>query len=284
MDATPSGPAAYIPTVLSHLQRHLDAPLRLAALSTVAGVSASHLQRGFRQATGHSPAQRVRLLRLKRASIRLVFEPGRSITDIALEAGYQNAESFSRAFRRHLGQSPREFRRAPGWPQWRALFTFPSSLEPPPMQVEIVDFPETRVAAVEHLGATANVYDSTRRLIEWRRNNRVPPEGHATYGVHYDLRTHAESGYRIDICVAYRRDIAPNPQGVVAKIIPGGRCARVRHVGSREHIPVVQPLFTEWLPQSGEQRRDFPLFFHYVNVGPDLAEHDMITDVYLPLR
>jgi AraC family transcriptional regulator len=53
---------------------------------------------------------------------------------------------------------------------------------------------------------------------------------------------------------------------------------------SREYIPVVAPLFNEWLPKSGEQLRDFPLFFHYVNVGPGVAEQDMITDIYLPLR
>ena len=152
------------------------------------------------------------------------------------------------------------------------------------MQVEIVDFPETRVAAIEHLGSTANVYDSTRKLIEWRIQNRASPENHRTYGVHYDLRTHAQGGYRIDMCVSFDREITPNPQGVVAKIIPGGRCARVRHKGSREHIPVVTPLFTEWLPSSGEQLRDFPVFFHYVNVGPNVNEHEMLTDVYLPLR
>ena len=30
---------------------------------------------------------------------------------------------------------------------------------------------------------------------------------------------------------------------------------------------------------------DFPeTFFHYVNVGPSVKEHEMVTDVYLPLR
>ena len=151
------------------------------------------------------------------------------------------------------------------------------------MQVDIVDFPDTRVAAIEHSGSSAGVYDSTRKLIEWRIANRVPPQGHATYGVHHDLRTHADSGYRVDICVAYDREVPPNPQGVVAKVIPGGRCARVRYTGSREHIPVVQPLFTEWLPASGERLRDFPVFFHYVNVGPGVQDHEMVTDVYLPI-
>lgn len=151
------------------------------------------------------------------------------------------------------------------------------------MQVEIVTFPETRVAAVEHLGSSENVDDTTQKLIAWRIENRVPPDTHHTYGIHYDLRPHAETAYRIDICVSYDREIAPNPHGVVPKVIPGGRCARVRYQGSREHIPVVTPLLTEWLPNSGEQLRDFPLFFHYVNVGPNVAAHEMITDIYVPL-
>ena len=43
-------------------------------------------------------------------------------------------------------------------------------------------------------------------------------------------------------------------------------------------------LYEDWLPASGESLRDFPIFFHYVNVGPNVREEDMITDVYLPLR
>lgn len=270
--------------LLAYIHAHLDEPLRLATLSEYSGLSPFHLQRAFKKATGHSPLRRIQLLRLKRASMRLAFQPWVSVTDIAFEAGYQNAESFTRVFVERMGQSPLNFRRTPDWPKWRALFTFPTSMEQPPMNVEIVEFPETRVAAVEHLGSTANVYESTRKLIEWRIQNRVPPEGHRTYGVHHDMRTHAESGYRMDICVSFDREVKPNPQGVVAKVIPGGRCARVRYQGSREYIPVVAPLFTEWLPASGEQLRDFPVFFHYVNVGPNVAEHEMITDVYLPLR
>ena len=29
---------------------------------------------------------------------------------------------------------------------------------------------------------------------------------------------------------------------------------------------------------------EFPILFHYVNVGPEVKDHEMITDVYLPLR
>ena len=72
-------------------------------------------------------------------------------------------------------------------------------------KVEIVNFPDTAVAAGSSTrGLSATVYESTRKLIEWRCANRVPPDSAATYGVHHDPRTHAETGYRIDICIGLR--------------------------------------------------------------------------------
>jgi DNA gyrase inhibitor GyrI len=42
-------------------------------------------------------------------------------------------------------------------------------------------------------------------------------------------------------------------------------------------------LYEKWLPVSSEKLRAFPIFFHYVNVGPNVQADEMITDVYLPL-
>ena len=66
--------------------------------------------------------------------------------------------------------------------------------------------------------------------------------------------------------------------------MPGARCARARDVGSRSNKKAAAYLYETWLPQSGESPGNFSIFFHYVNVGPDVREEDMITDVYLPLR
>jgi len=153
------------------------------------------------------------------------------------------------------------------------------------MTVQIVDFPETKVAAIEHHGPPQMEHQTVRKLIEWRLANRLPPERHRSYGVHYnDPRTTPPGDYRADFCISVEDDIAANPQGVVNKIIPGGRCALVRHLGSRENVSAAAYIYEVWLPSSGEALRDFPIFFHYVNVGPNLKEAEMITDVYLPLK
>lgn len=152
------------------------------------------------------------------------------------------------------------------------------------MDVRIVHFPETSVAVAEHRGPPELEYETSRKLIEWRKENRVPPGAHQTFGVHYtDPNTTRPADHRVDFCVSFEHAVPPNPQGVIAKVIPACRCAVARHLGSRSHNVAAVYLFRHWLPRSGESAGDFPVFFHYVNVGPGVEEHEMVTDVYLPL-
>ena len=153
------------------------------------------------------------------------------------------------------------------------------------MDVTIVDFPETKVAALEHHGAPELEHQSVRKLIQWRLENRLPPDRHRTYGIHYtDPRTTPPGDHRVDLCVSVDHDVPANPQGVINKVIPGGRCAVARHLGSRDHNAAAVYLHEVWLPQSGEVHSGLPIIFHYVNVGPEVKEDEMITDVYLPLQ
>lgn len=152
------------------------------------------------------------------------------------------------------------------------------------MEVQIIDFPETKIAVLEHHGDPGLEYQSIQKLIEWRIQNRLSPEKHRSYGIHYnDPCKIKPEEYRVDLCVSVDSEILPNPQGVINKIIPAGRCAVARHLGSRENVTVAVYLYEEWFPSSDETLREFPLFFHYVNVGPQIQEQEMITDVYLPL-
>ncbi|HEY6643022.1 AraC family transcriptional regulator [Povalibacter sp.] len=153
------------------------------------------------------------------------------------------------------------------------------------MEVRIVEFPETRVAVAEHRGPPQLEYETSKKLIEWRIQHRLSPANHRTYGVHYtDPQTVVPSEHRVDFCVTYDLPVEPNDHGIVSKIIPGNRCALARHLGSRQHNTAAVYLYREWLPSSGEFPGRFPMFLHYVNVGPAVLESDMITDVYLPLR
>lgn len=152
-------------------------------------------------------------------------------------------------------------------------------------EVELTEFPATRVACVEYQGPPEQEHSAVMKLVAWRRENAVSPEQSESYGLHYsDPNSVPREEYRFDACVTYEDEVHPNVHGVIAKTIPGGRCARIRHLGSRNYIEEANYLYSEWLPASGEALRECPLIFHYVNVGPGVKDADMITDVYLPLK
>jgi AraC family transcriptional regulator len=154
------------------------------------------------------------------------------------------------------------------------------------MKVKVVIFSETKVAAIEHLGSPDHEHVTARKLIAWKLEHRLlDPLKYRSYGVHYtDPRTTPPSDHRVDFCLSVDHAVGPNSFGIVNKIIPRNRCALARDIGSRYDNKAAAYLYDEWLPQSGEVPGDFPIFFHYVNVGPSVREEEMITDVYLPLK
>lgn len=273
--------------VMRHIDRHLDEELNLEELSRLAGFSKFHFHRQFRAFTGVGVAQWVRLLRLRQASLELAFATDRSVIDIAYSQGFGSSEGFGRAFKKALGQAPTEFRADPHWGRWHVLFADVHQQGEWTMETEIVNFPETRVAALEHCGDPSTVMRSVSRFIEFRKTTGISPyHSSETYGLAYDdPDTTAPEDYRFDICGSIEGPLPENDFGVVEKVIPAGRCAVARHVGSRDNIgETVYAIFRDWLPESGEELRDFPVFFHNVRTAPPAQAHDQITDVYVPLR
>jgi len=279
--------AAKFDKVFDHIDKRLDEMLTLEQLSEVAHFSKYHFHRQFSEYVGISAIRYVQLMRLKRASYRLVFNRLDKITDIALDAGFENPESFSRAFKNTFGQSPTGFRRSPAWKPWNERYQFLNRERKQNMEIRIVDCEHTRVAALEHRGAPELVNDSASVFIEWRKASGLSPvTSSKTYGIVYDNpETTAPEKFRFDICGSVTEDVPLNPQGVIGKEIPGGRCAVVRHLGSHDRIgDSVRYLYRDWLPESGEELRDFPLYFHYLNLITETPERDLVTDIYLPLK
>ncbi len=154
------------------------------------------------------------------------------------------------------------------------------------MDVEIVVFAETKIAAIEHFGSPALEHVTLRKLISWKIEQRLlDPLRFRSYGIHYtDPRTTPPSSHHVDFGLSIEQEVGPNAFSIVNKVIPANRCALARDIGSRYNNKAAVYLYERWLPQSGEAAGDFPIFFHYVNVGPDVREEEMITDVYLPLK
>ncbi|WP_371315417.1 AraC family transcriptional regulator [Pseudomonas vancouverensis] len=273
--------------VLAYIDAHLEGDLSVKTLSAVANFSAFHFHRQFSGFVGVPVSRYVQLMRLRRAAHRLASKADYPVLDAALDAGFESPEAFSRAFRRNFGMTPSAFARQPDWQVWNTVFSIPHFSRSIIMQVRIVEFPQVRLAALEHHGAPALVNQSVSRFIQWRQlSGQSPVATSRTFGIPYgNPDTTAPAEFRFDVCGEIHEAVLPNAFGVREIVIPAGRCVVVRHVGSPDHIgETIYPIYRDWLPASGEELRDHPLFFEYLSVYPETPQEQWQTDVYVPLQ
>jgi len=279
--------------VLDHIDRHLDDGLDLDAVSGIAAFSKFHFHRQFAAIFGLSVHRYVQLARMKWASYQLAYRDAHSVTDIAMDAGYDAPDAFARAFRQRFGQSPSSFRKSPDWEPWLAAFGPLDIARSKIMQtsytpdnVTIRDMAPTPVAIMEHRGDPATIGATIQRFIAWRKATGLTPKTTPTFNVfHSDPHTTPPARYRMDLCVGTDRPVEAKAKRIEVGTIPGGRCAVLRVVGHTDNLePAALYLYREWLPASGEEARDFPLYCQRISLFPEVPEHEAAADLFLPLK
>ena len=279
--------------VLDHIDRHLDGDLDLNAVSGVAAFSKFHFHRQFKATFGVSLHRYVKLARLRRASKRLADSEGQSVTNIALDAGYETPDAFARAFRQRFRQSPSSFRKSPDWEPWLRAFgplnSARSKIMPitfTPDEVTIRDVAPTRVAMFEHRGDPETLDVTIQRFIAWRKAVGMSPKTHPTFNIwHTERRLVNPADYRMEMCVGVDADqfIDPADDTVREGEIPGGRCAVLKVTSDTHNLePAALYLYRDWLPASGEEMRDFPIYCQRFFL--EEPEQGTAAELFLPLR
>ncbi len=103
-------------TVELFLQNLRDTPRLLYEIWSVemmaehCGLGLTHFTRLCREVSNMTPAQYVNYYRIQSAGRLLKKDPGRSITDIAMECGFSSSQYFATIFRQVKGVSPKEYR------------------------------------------------------------------------------------------------------------------------------------------------------------------------------
>jgi AraC family transcriptional regulator len=92
------------------IEDNLTEPITLVGLAHSARYSPWYAARVFKELTGRSPFEYVRLRRLSEAAQRLATSSTKVI-DVAFDFVFDSHEGFSRAFTRQFGMTPREFRK-----------------------------------------------------------------------------------------------------------------------------------------------------------------------------
>jgi AraC family transcriptional regulator len=282
--------------VLVHIQEHLDEQLSLETLARVACFSPYHFHRIFRGMVGESVKEHVRRLRLERAAHRLIFT-NQQIIRIALDAGYETHESFTRAFGQKFGESPSQFReihRPPPFPPSPsgvhyvadgALDDFqPAKTDGPILEVRIESIEPMRVAFIRHVGCYEEIGTTWERFMQWAARKGMLRPGQIALGiVHDDPVVTPSDRIRYDACLVVCEDFQGSGD-VGVQQISGGEYAIITHKGPHERLgETYDRFFGTWVPDSGRELRWEPAFEVYRNSPQDTRPDDLLTYIYVPL-
>ncbi|NII55999.1 AraC family transcriptional regulator [Luteibacter sp. SG786] len=267
--------------VADHLAAHLDEPLSLDRLAEVAAMSPFHFHRLWTAMVGETVAASIRRLRLQHAAHQLRTSAA-PITDIALSAGFASAQAFARAFRAAYGATPSEYRVAST--EWAA----PALGSPPAaslLEVRVVHMEPLSIVAMRRTGAytDSDIAEDFQVPWAWAEGEGCLEALRGIYGVPWNDPEAAEvpvffAGLDLGAC-------PPPPAPLEVMVLDGGDHAVTRVIGPYAGIDAAcAALYRDWLPASGREPADAPLFHHYIDDPESTPEHALRTDIYLPLQ
>ena len=276
-----------------YILEHLDQELSLAFLSELSGISTYYLHRQFTQRFGQPLHQFIQQCRLERAAVTLATRPFKSITEVALDSGYQYSESFARAISRAYGLSPKSLRQnkekllalvneiyMKGKPEMKA------KVNQAEFNVEIKQQPLVRVACYRHKGPAQTLMQSVQHFIVWRQANHTPPGVSRTFNFLYqDPRDCLPEDFQFDIGASTKVTVEDEHAGIFTQTIPPGKYAMLLVEGSDETMSeAVDYIYSSWLPDSGETPIDFPCIVERLQFYPEVAMHQQQFQIMVALE
>lgn len=287
--------------VLEQIAGHLDAPLPLAVLAETASLSPFHFHRVYRAIAGETVQETLRRVRMMRAGYQLRLDQ-RSVTDIALDAGYESSEGFARAFRQSFGIAPSLYRRTMAPPPYgptninihyrpdNGAIRLIANRKEHGMQVDIKTIEPLPIIAWRRRGPYHEVGRAFSALHDWIGRNELYPFVIGSYGLSYDdPGSVQEADLRYDACVALTDanavPLKDLPEEARLDHLPSGRYACGLLEGSYTGMQdMFHRLFGLWLPESGEELDERACIEWYLNEPMQVSEHELRTLICIPLK
>jgi two-component system response regulator YesN len=97
--------------IVNYVRQHYREKLSIADLASVGGISVSSQERLFKKTFGLTPLMYLRRTRLN-AACQLLRSSAVGLSDIAVQCGFNDQTSMTRAFRQELKITPLKYRRS----------------------------------------------------------------------------------------------------------------------------------------------------------------------------
>ena len=267
--------------VIDYIYAHLDDDLSFDSLAEVACLSPYHWSRIYSAMRGETVVATIRRLRLQRAADQLANSDA-DIQAITRRAGYGSSDSFGRAFKETFGTSPAAYREMGSHAAFKSA-SMASDGNRFPVTVETL--PERRCAGIDHTGSYMNIDHAMAKLFAELVQRQLLPAEPAMIGVFFDdPDLGPEHALRSRACLPIPVSVAIDTP-LVETVLRGGCYAKLSYKGPYADMRgAYRWLLGDWLPASGYEPDDSPLFEAYLNDPRHVPQSELRTDIHLPLK
>lgn len=281
---------------LLFIQERLDEELSLEELAELAHFSPYHFHRIFRGMVGESLKAHIRRLRLERGALRLLHSE-HTVIEVALEAGYETHEAFSRAFKSMFLVSPSRYReekrplKFPAIPS--GVHYFPAkgvtqftrtTAGERSMEVTIKKLEKMDIAFVRHIGPYKECRGAWEKLCgALGAKGLLNPPGQFVGVCYDDPDVTPEDKIRYDASMILSAPVEPEGE-LGVQSLGGGEYAMAVHKGPYEKLSETYAyLCGVWAPEAGRALQSEPSLEFYLNDPQQTPPEELLTEVYIPL-
>lgn len=275
----------------AYIEANLNRDIKAAEVAREAAYSLFHFHRIFLAATGDTLKAYIRMRQMTRAARRLI-ETDTGIIDIALDAGFDSQEAFTRAFKKVFGIPPGKYRKQNRhYPSvYKNRFNFDLCLKGGcDMTPEIKEKKGFKIVGLRYFGANENngipkIWDE---LLERGGEIRHLDNPKHYYGLCSVPEEGGEPGEQFEYIAgrAVTR-LADIPDNMVGREVPAGRYAVFTHTGSLDNLKETYAcIYGEWAKTEGVEILSgaYDFEFYSEDFHPSGSENSKLY-IYVPVK
>lgn len=275
---------------INYIEMHLADNLRLSDIAAAANYSPYHFSRMFKALTGDNVTEYVRKRRLTIAADKLLVDDEISLINLALDIGFENQESFTKAFKSQFNTTPGQYRKTKD--SMRLLYRDPFGYsEQIHLSQQISMTPEiVSRDAMKIVGQANHFIDRDLNLKEvWSGfkpemdgiPNRVGKHGFGIYEAYYENGEEIGFTYWCAVEVNCFNDI---PMGFQSREVPEQKYAVFLHHGPLMYLhKTLKYIWGSWLPKSKYEYANSPELEIYPENYQGSEENAKLA-LYIPIR
>nr|WP_320038416.1 AraC family transcriptional regulator [uncultured Bacteroides sp.] len=269
--------------VVDYINNHLDEELDLQKLAEMSNLSTYHFHRIMKAFLGETLGAYIIRVRLETA-VRLLRYTDLPVEQIAYSVGYEMPSSLSKSFKQFYDITPLEYRNNKNFVIMKPVQLNPDLNLKSPKVIDI----ETKKAIYIRLTGAYSELDfcgAWGKLWAYVKENKLFSAGIEHISIyHDDPKVTTSEKLRTDVCLVLPKPAEPKGE-IGVKEIAGGKYAVFSYQGPYTNLGIVyDTIFAKWLPDSGYELRNAPLYEKYINDPSRTEEAKLKTEIYIPLQ